>query len=90
MVNGDEFTLVLSRQRVKPGPILIQFVNRGEDPHDLRLMKTTSTAETRFPEIRSGKLAEVETRVSAGRYRLWCSLPRHASRGMRASLRVKR
>ena len=36
MVSGDEYSLVLSRQSVARGPALVQFVNRGEDSHDLQ------------------------------------------------------
>lgn len=35
-VVADEFSLTLSRQKVKAGPVLIQLVNFGEDDHDLR------------------------------------------------------
>jgi hypothetical protein len=92
LVSGDEFNLVLSRGTVKRGPAVIQFLNRGEDPHDLRLARVGASA-TRMvsaPEVRPGGLVELETRLSTGRYRLWCSLPGHRERGMRAVLTVRR
>jgi len=95
MVSADEHSLMLSRQSIVAGPALIQFLNRGEDPHDLRLRRisgpgasarrTLSVAETR-----SGGLAELNARLARGRYKLWCSLPGHEQLGMRAKLRVKR
>ena len=90
MVSGDEWNLTLSRQRIRRGPALIQFLNRGEDPHDLRIRKIGRRASIDFPELRPGKLAQIKARLSVGRYRLWCSLPGHAKRGMRATLRVRR
>ncbi len=90
MVSGNEWSLTLSRQRIRRGPALIQFLNRGEDPHDLRLRKIGRRASIDFPELRPGKLAQIKARLSVGRYRLWCSLPGHARRGMRATLRVRR
>jgi hypothetical protein len=92
LVAGDEYSLVLSRGAVKRGPALIQFVNRGEDPHDLRLKRigASATRTVSMPEIRPGELAQLDTRLSRGRYRLWCSLPGHARRGMRAVLIVRR
>jgi hypothetical protein len=91
LVSGDEYSLVLSRGTVRRGPALIQFLNRGEDPHDLRLRRIGEVAHTvSVPELRPGGLAELDTRLRTGRYRLWCSLPGHRERGMRALLRVRR
>jgi plastocyanin len=92
MVSGDEFSLMLSRGTVKRGPAVIQFVNRGEDPHDLRLARIgfSATRIVSAPEVPPGALVEVEARLSTGKYRLWCSLPGHRELGMRAVLRVRR
>jgi hypothetical protein len=92
LVSGDEFRLVLSRATVKRGPAVIQFHNRGEDPHDLRLQRIglSATRMVSAPEVAPGELVELETRLNTGRYRLWCSLPGHRELGMRAVLRVRR
>jgi hypothetical protein len=92
LVSGTEFDLVLSRGAVRRGPAVIQFLNRGEDPHDLHLQRAgaVATRTVRVPEVRPGQLVEFETRLRSGRYRLWCSLPGHEERGMRATLRVRR
>ena len=85
---------MLSRQSIVRGPALIQFLNRGEDPHDLRCGASRAGRSARrtfaVPETPPGDLAELEVRLPTGRYRLWCSLPGHAQAGMRAKLRVKR
>ena len=92
LVSGQEYSLFLSRQTLRSGPAVIQFLNRGQDPHDLRLRRAgrTSGYAAKAPEIRPGKLVELDARLAPGRYRLWCSLPGHRARGMRAVLTVKR
>ena len=90
MVQADEYSLVLSRQSVVRGAALIQLVNRGEDPHDLRLRRTGGSHAISISETRPGGIATAMVRLRAGRYRLWCSLAGHRARGMRATLRVTR
>jgi hypothetical protein len=91
LVSGDEYSLMLSRGAVVRGPALIQFQNRGEDPHDLRLRRIGASASRTVsaPEVRPGDLVTLDTRLRAGRYRLWCSLPGHRTLGMRAVLTVR-
>jgi hypothetical protein len=90
LVSGQEYSLTLSRGSVRRGPALIQFLNRGEDPHDLRLRRIGATAARTVsaPELAPGRLVDLEVRLRPGRYRLWCSLPGHRQRGMRALLTV--
>jgi hypothetical protein len=95
LVAADEHSLMLSRQSIAAGPARIQFLNRGEDPHDLRMRRIPRegvSARRTFavPETPSGDLKVLDARLPSGRYRLWCSLPGHEQAGMRASLRVKR
>ena len=92
LVSGDEYSLTLSRKSLNRGPALIQFLNRGEDPHDLRLRRIGASASHTIsaPEVRPGGLVELDPHLRAGRYRLWCSLPGHSRRGMHALLRVTR
>ena len=90
MVLADEHSLILSRQSIARGPAVIQLMNRGEDPHDLKLRRIGGTRVAALPETRSGALSEAEVPLHTGRYRLWCSLPGHRALGMRATLRVRR
>lgn len=93
LVGGDEFRLTLSRKSVNPGRAIIQFQNRGEDDHDLRLQRITrrpNPPTARWAVTPPGDLTGLAVRVSRGRYRLWCSLPSHEELGMRATLRVSR
>jgi hypothetical protein len=91
LVSGQEYSLVLSRGSVKHGPVLIQFLNRGEDPHDLRLRRIgrSATRTVSAAQVGPGRLVQLEARLRAGRYNLWCSLPEHRRRGMHAVLTVR-
>jgi hypothetical protein len=91
-VTADEFSLVLSRARLKAGPVLVELVNFGEDDHDLRLRriggKTTRTWRT--PLVHSGERDELEAVLRTGTFRVWCAVADHRARGMRATLVVVR
>ena len=91
MVSAQKHSLVLSRQTLVAGPALIQLLNRGQDPHDLKLRRSGGAhGVVSMPETRPGGLAEAAVRLRPGRYRLWCSLPGHRALGMHAKLRVRR
>jgi hypothetical protein len=93
LVGGSEYRLTLSRATVKPGRVLIELENRGEDDHDLRLQRITSKLDApvaRWALTKPGHLSELTLSLRRGRYRLWCSLPGHRELGMRATLRVSR
>jgi hypothetical protein len=89
LVESREFNLVLSRSSVKAGDAIVQLVNRGEDPHDLRLRRVGGRASGAIAETLPGELGEWEGRLRRGRYRLWCTLEGHRDLGMRAVLRVR-
>ena len=90
-VRGDEFSLVLSRTKVNPGPAVVQFQNVGEDPHDLKLQRKGTQTEYGTGELEPGEFASLpQIWMKRGtRYRLWCSLENHVSYGMEATLRVR-
>jgi hypothetical protein len=89
LVESREFNLVLSRGSVKAGDAIVQFVNRGEDPHDLRLRRIGGRGGGTVGETLPGKVGEWSGRLRRGRYRLWCTLEGHRALGMRAVLRAR-
>jgi hypothetical protein len=89
LVESREFNLVLSRPSVKAGDAIVQLVNRGEDPHDLRLKRVGGRGGGTVAETLPGELGEWSGRLRRGRYRLWCTLEGHRALGMRAVLRVR-
>ena len=94
-VRGSEFDLLLSKTKVAPGRVIVQFVNSGEDPHDLRLQRLDpATGSQTGAELGSGVVApstydNLDLRLKkASRYVLWCSLSDHRELGMEATLKV--
>jgi plastocyanin len=88
-VRGKEFTLLLSRLKVEPGDAIVQFVNAGEDPHDLSIQRIGDPELYSVPELPPGEVGEVGLYLRRkSSYRLWCSLPNHRELGMEATLRV--
>jgi plastocyanin len=91
-VTMREFTLALSRSAVTAGNVTVQFVNRGEDPHNLYLQKADGSGQVyKFPlaEYDSGAVEEMSFPLTAGTWRMWCALPGHDMAGMHANLTVK-
>ena len=92
MARGSEFDLVLSKAKVKPGRVIVQFVNSGEDPHDLRLQRIgDEEGQVGVGVVPPGGVVNLDTRLrKRSRYMLWCSLSDHRERGMEATLRTRR
>ena len=90
LVTAKEFSLSLSRTSIKSGPAIIQLQNLGEDAHDLTLKRIGGTRVYRIKTVQPGDVGELDTRLAAGRYKLWCSLANHAALGMRTTLVVKK
>jgi hypothetical protein len=89
-VSALEFEYRLSRLSVRQGPALIELVNYGEDEHDLFIRRIGGTKTWRVRTILPGERATLSLRLRPGRYRLWCGVADHRTRGMRATLRVRR
>jgi plastocyanin len=89
-VSAKEFWFALSRRTVIEGPAIVELVNFGEDPHDLRLQRVGGTKVHRTPIVQPGKYFDLSLKLVPGRYKLWCSVANHASRGMRSMLIVRK
>ena len=89
-VSANEFSLVLSRQKIDAGRAIVELVNFGEDDHDLRIRRAGGRRIWGTPEVRPGGTAVLRATLPAGRYRLWCSLPGHEAAGMWARLSVRK
>jgi plastocyanin len=87
-VGAYEFRYALSRLRIKSGRAIVQLVNYGEDDHNLRLRRIGGDHTHRLARTAPGEISELRTRLRAGKFRLWCSLPGHAAAGMKATLQV--
>lgn len=91
LVSAREFSLTLSRKKLAAGQSIVQLYDDGEDPHDLVLQRVGSNRTFEVGDVEPGETAELRLKLRRGsRYRLWCSLPRHAELGMFAALRTAR
>ena len=86
--SAKEFFLSLSRRSVKAGPAIVELVNFGEDDHDLRLQRVGGTRVYRTPLVHPGDYYDLELKLLAGKYRLWCGIADHRRLGMQAVLTV--
>lgn len=88
-IAATEFKFTLSRPRIKSGGLLLEFSNRGEDAHNLKVASARGGRLTgTVADTEAGAVTAAEFRIKPGRYRLWCSLADHARLGMKARLRV--
>ena len=88
-VSAGEFRLTLSRVAIHRGQAIIELVNYGEDDHDLALRRLGGTRTYRIALVHPGKTGELDARLRAGRYAVWCTLGDHRARGMRTTLLVR-
>jgi hypothetical protein len=94
-VRGSEFDLTLSKSKLTPGRVIVQFVNSGEDAHDLRLQRLGPAGqegpELGVGEVAPGAYANLDAHLRKGSsYVLWCSLKEHRQLGMEATLRTRK
>ncbi len=91
---GDDtpdYSLILSRSKVAPGPSIIQFVNSGEDAHNLQVQRVGGSAVRSIGELEPGATQNLSIGHlrKGSKYRLFCSIPGHAALGMEAYLKTK-
>jgi hypothetical protein len=87
------YTLRLSRATLSAGAVVVQLVNQGEDPHDLRIVRTgTSDPDpVDLPETGPRQQTTTTLTLKPGSYYLFCTLTTptsHEQAGMHATLRV--
>jgi plastocyanin len=91
LVTGREYSLTLSRAKINPGRAIVQFLNSGEDAHDLVLRRFGTTRGIGAGETAPGDVAQFNAHLWRGRhYVLFCSLADHKALGMKAFLTVRR
>ena len=87
-VSAKEFFFALSRHTVVAGPAIVELVNFGEDPHDLRMQRIGGGRLWKTTLVYPGAYYDLEATLVPGRYRLWCSVANHRRLGMQAVLTV--
>jgi plastocyanin len=88
-VTAKEFWFTLSSRNVKSGAAVIQFVNFGQDAHDMRLQRAGTAKVYSTPAVQPGGHFDLRVTLAPGRYLLWCSIANHKQLGMQATLVVR-
>jgi hypothetical protein len=89
-VTAREWSLVLSRQTLPPGPARVELQNFGEDAHNLRLERVDGAADPlNVPLAEAGERKSASGTLDAGSYKVYCALPGHDAMGMHATLVVR-
>jgi plastocyanin len=89
-VTAKEFYFSLSRHAVTAGPAIIELVNFGEDPHDLRVQRIGGAHIAGTPQVQPGAYYDLKLTLLPGKYNLWCSIANHRALGMQATLTVRK
>ena len=77
-VSGKEYKFTLSRSPRPRGAFSFRFKNVGHIAHDFKI------AGKKTPLLQPGKSATLNVRIAkAGRYRYICTVPGHATLGMK-------
>ncbi len=81
------FRFVLSRSSVPAGKTIIEFVNHGQDEHNLNAAEgSEGEVVGLLPNTPSKDHLSLTVDLKPGSYILFCSLPGHAAKGMKATL----
>ncbi len=89
-VIAKEYSFTLSRPEVPAGEVVVELVNRGEDTHNLHLLEPAAGSEPgALPNTTPGGVRDLKLNLHAGSYTLFCSLPGHEAKGMKATLIVR-
>jgi plastocyanin len=83
-----------SHSTVKAGELTVQLINKGEDEHNMDMEKVGPGNSPEGPIVvavsAASKGASTPTTVDVepGTYRMWCTLPGHAEKGMETTITV--
>ena len=85
-VTEREYKISLSTKQAQSGRVRFEIKNTGKYPHSLSIAGAGVKAKTKL--IQPGKSAVLRVDLEHGSYALWCAVPGHAARGMKAALAV--
>ena len=84
-----EFSYTLSRTTVPAGRVIFDFVNHGQDEHNLNVQPAEGPVAGSIANTPSRGMGEQQVILKPGTYTLFCSLSEHESKGMKATLLVE-
>ncbi len=94
LVYAQEWSLWASRPSLRQGRVIVQLWNRGQDAHDLRIVRLNRhgvmTGRAQGVALtESGARGQAQWRLTPGRYELFCSMSGHFQRGMHTIVTVR-
>jgi plastocyanin len=88
-VTAVEYHFTLSRTTVPAGKVALEFVNAGQDEHNLNVLSGEGNLSGSFPTTLSKGVRDETLEFRHGSYTLFCSLPEHEAKGMHSTLTVE-
>lgn len=88
-VTAVEYRFTLSRTTVPAGRVVFEFVNAGQDEHNLNVLGAEGPPAGTFANARAGSVSDQAMTLRPGAYTMFCSLPEHEAKGMKATLLVE-
>jgi plastocyanin len=89
-VSAVEYSYMLSRTNVPAGKVILQFVNDGQDEHNLQISEgEEGPLAGSFADTPSKGVGQLQLEMRSGSYTLFCSLHGHEAKGMKATLTVE-
>jgi plastocyanin len=88
-VSAVEYAFTLSRTTVPAGKVVLQFVNDGQDEHNLEVAPPEGPLAGSFETAPAKAVSNLTVELHPGSYTLFCSLPTHEQKGMKATLTVE-
>jgi plastocyanin len=89
-VSAVEYAFTLSRTTVPAGKVILQFVNNGQDEHNLQIeQQPEGPLVGSFADTPAKGIGDLQLEMQPGQYKLFCSLPTHEQEGMKATLTVE-
>jgi uncharacterized cupredoxin-like copper-binding protein len=81
-VTAKEYKFTLSPKSVRHGTVTFRITNRGKLAHDFKI------AGKKTKILQKGKSTTLTVKLRKGTYRYVCTIPGHADKGMKGTLRV--
>jgi plastocyanin len=88
-VTAVEYSFTLWRTTVPAGKVMLEFVNHGQDEHNLNALNAEGQLAGSFENTPANGVRDLQVQLRRGSYTLFCSLPEHEQKGMKATLVVE-
>jgi uncharacterized cupredoxin-like copper-binding protein len=86
-VTEREYRMTVSRATLSAGTVTLMIVNRGKIAHSFAI-KGPGVSKRIAGTIAPGGRRTLVVHLKSGNYTLWCPLPGHAAKGMKATISV--